>query len=208
MNGMSSPPRAEQRHPVNQLLFQEELQERDAAVEHRLQHEDVNPRAVIRDDEVPGLGTQPIRRLSIRIAPVSRKIALFVPIQPSASSVRTRLVHRRQPSCGTISFAVATVRSGSDQAITFNAISVIVIAPSSVDPLRCATCLPRVPQLCLDVRRGLPSAARALTVRHRRRGHPSCRSSSVRTNNASSAADRKQIATPDQYPSINALTNA
>ena len=46
------PGEPEQRHP-DQLPLQEELQERYAAVEDRLQHQDVDPGAVIRHDQVP-----------------------------------------------------------------------------------------------------------------------------------------------------------
>ena len=46
------PGEPEQRHP-DQLALQEELQERYAAVEDRLQHQDIDPGAVIRHDQVP-----------------------------------------------------------------------------------------------------------------------------------------------------------
>jgi len=59
------PPRqAHHRHP-NQLLFKEEFEQRDAAGQQMLQHQDVDPRLMIAVDQIPATRSQPGNPLHI-----------------------------------------------------------------------------------------------------------------------------------------------
>ena len=70
---------------------------------------------------------------------MARKIALLVPIQPSASAVMTRLARRRQALSGTSSLRSATVKSTVHHAMTFSVITKSVTTPFHVEPLRSCT---------------------------------------------------------------------
>jgi hypothetical protein len=78
-------------------------------------------------------------RVSSGNEPIRLKMALLVPIQPSARAVMPRLVQRRQAPTGTIAFSNATVKSSVHQTMTLHTISVIVTTPLIVEPLRCCT---------------------------------------------------------------------
>ena len=78
-------------------------------------------------------------RASIGSEPITRKIALLVPIQPSASAVMTRLSTRLTAGIGSRNLTEPTAKSTRHQAMTLTAIAETVTTPLIVEPLRCFT---------------------------------------------------------------------
>jgi hypothetical protein len=94
------PPReADHRHP-DQLLLEEELQQRHAAVQHVLQHEDVDPGLVVAVDEVPALVAQFLESLHVPRGALGQAHPAAVAGDPEAGNpVEHRIdahAHRRE----------------------------------------------------------------------------------------------------------------
>jgi hypothetical protein len=66
MNGKAQrPPRQADHRDPDQLLLEKELQRADAAVEHVLQHQDVDPALVVAGDQVRVLVVQPFQAFDV-----------------------------------------------------------------------------------------------------------------------------------------------
>jgi hypothetical protein len=85
------PGQADHRHP-DQLLLEEELQERNAAVEDALQHQDVHPALVVGRHQVPAARVQTFQALHVPVGLAGGAQAaiqaLLTATQAVASAVR------------------------------------------------------------------------------------------------------------------------
>ena len=198
------PPRQpEERHP-DQLLLEEELQERNAPVERLSAAPGCRPRtggSTARGTSSRGSRALDAARPRAAATPIRRKIAPLQPIQPRRSQIMSAARPPAPRGERHEQLRAAPRPAGSaPRTTTFSTISEIVTTPFSVEPPRCCTCPPSSPARGVRLCPGSNDPAWSMRMPLELTAHEA---------RVIGCLIEKQIATPDQYPlSLNALINA